>query len=39
MTILDNIGGTRLLPLERVVPTGSARVLLKLELENPTGSM
>src|SRR5690349_15149901 len=39
MTMLDNIGGTRLVPLERVVPKGSARVLLKLEIENPTGSM
>jgi cysteine synthase A len=33
------IGNTRLLPLRRVVPDGSAAVLLKLEYENPTGSM
>ncbi|HEY6148118.1 MAG TPA: cysteine synthase family protein [Thermoanaerobaculia bacterium] len=39
MTVLDTIGGTRLLPLIRMVPKGSARVLVKLEYENPTGSM
>jgi cysteine synthase A len=39
MTILDTIGRTRLLPLRHVVPEGSARVLIKLEYENPTGSM
>jgi cysteine synthase len=39
MTVLDLIGGTRLLPLQRVVPAGSARILIKLEYENPTGSM
>ncbi len=39
MTVLDNIGRTRLLPLRHMVPEGSARVLLKLEYENPTGSM
>ncbi|HXV76859.1 MAG TPA: cysteine synthase family protein [Candidatus Polarisedimenticolaceae bacterium] len=39
MTVLDAIGGTRLLPLRRIVPAGSARVLVKLEYENPTGSM
>lgn len=33
------IGNTRLLPLRHVVPAGSARILLKLEYENPTGSM
>src|SRR5690348_9628416 len=37
--ILDMIGKTRILPLRRIVPEGSARILLKLELENPTGSM
>lgn len=37
--ILDTIGRTRLLPLRHVVPEGSARVLIKLEYENPTGSM
>ena len=39
MTALDAIGGTRLYPLEHIVPEGSARILLKLEYENPTGSM
>ena len=39
MSILDTIGRTRLVPLRRMVPEGHARVLLKLELENPTGSM
>jgi cysteine synthase A len=39
MSLLDAIGGTRLVPLRRVVPEGSARVLVKLEGENPTGSM
>lgn len=37
--ILDCIGNTRLLPLRRVVPANGARILLKLESENPTGSM
>lgn len=37
--ILQSIGNTTLLPLRRVVPKGSARILLKLESENPTGSM
>jgi len=39
MRILDMIGRTRTLPLQRMVPAGSARILLKLEYENPTGSM
>jgi cysteine synthase A len=38
-TILDSIGKTTLLPLRNLVPKGSARILLKLESENPTGSM
>jgi cysteine synthase len=37
--ILHCIGNTSLLPLRRVVPHNGARVLLKLESENPTGSM
>jgi len=37
--ILDCIGHTTLLPLRRVVPANGARILLKLESENPTGSM
>ena len=39
MTMLDLIGGTRLVPLRSMVPEGSASVLVKLESENPTGSM
>jgi len=39
MTILDTIGQTRLLPLQHMLPAGSARILVKLEYENPTGSM
>ena len=37
--ILSRIGGTSLLPLRRIVPSNGARLLLKLESENPTGSM
>ena len=39
LAALAAIGGTRLVPLARLVPDGSARILLKLEYENPTGSM
>lgn len=39
MRVLDTIGRTRLIPLQQIVPEGSARILLKLEYENPTGSM
>jgi cysteine synthase A len=38
-SILDRIGRTPLVALASLVPPGSARVLLKLESENPTGSM
>lgn len=37
--ILHCIGGTSLVPLRKVVPENGARILLKLESENPTGSM
>ena len=37
--ILQRIGNTTLMPLRRIVPKGNARILLKLESENPTGSM
>jgi cysteine synthase len=37
--ILDCIGETSLLALRKIVPGNSARILLKLENENPTGSM
>jgi cysteine synthase A len=39
MTVLNTIGRTRLIPLRHIVPQGSARILVKLEYENPTGSM
>ncbi len=39
MSVLDTIGRTRLVPLRHVVPETSARILVKLEFENPTGSM
>jgi len=38
-TILDTIGDTPLLQLRTVVPANGARILLKLESQNPTGSM
>jgi cysteine synthase len=38
-SILRRIGDTPLLELRRVVPDHCARVLIKLEAENPTGSM
>ena len=38
-SILDSIGDTPLLALGRVLPAGCARVLVKLESANPTGSM
>ncbi len=37
--ILQCIGNTSLLPLRNIVPQNGARILLKLENENPTGSM
>ncbi|HEY7461680.1 MAG TPA: cysteine synthase family protein [Gemmatimonadota bacterium] len=39
VTVLNAIGRTRLIPLQHMVPQQSARILLKLECENPTGSM
>ena len=39
MDILDAIGNTSLVRLRRVVPAGCAEILVKLEWENPTGSM
>jgi cysteine synthase A len=39
MTILDLIGRTSLVPLQHMVPEGRARIMVKLEYENPTGSM
>jgi len=37
--ILSRVGVTSLLPLRRIVPANGARILLKIESENPTGSM
>ena len=39
MSILGAIGNTPLVELTRIVPEGSARIVAKLELANPTGSM
>ncbi len=39
MDILDSIGNTPLVQLRRVVHESSARLLVKLEMANPTGSM
>ncbi len=38
-SILQTIGSTTLMELRHVVPAGHARVLVKVEAENPTGSM
>ncbi|MGH9442755.1 MAG: PLP-dependent cysteine synthase family protein [Thermoanaerobaculia bacterium] len=37
--ILPRIGNTSMIALRKVVPSNGARVLLKMESENPTGSM
>jgi len=39
MSALDGIGNTPLVELRRIVPPGAARLLIKLEAANPTGSM
>ena len=39
MDILGSIGNTPLVELKRVVLAGSGKVLVKLEMANPTGSM
>lgn len=39
MHILDAIGNTSIVQLRKVVPTGCAAIFVKLEWENPTGSM
>jgi cysteine synthase A len=38
-SVLQAIGNTPLVELRRVVPQGCARILVKLEGQNPTGSM
>lgn len=37
--ILSCIGSTSLLPLRKILPKNGARIFLKIESENPTGSM
>ena len=37
--VMAGIGNTPLVELTRIVPRGSARVFMKLEWANPTGSM
>jgi cysteine synthase A len=39
MSVLAAVGNTPLVELRRVVPSGAARLLAKLEYANPTGSM
>ncbi len=39
MSILHSIGNTSLVQLRKVVPPGCASILVKLEWENPTGSV
>ena len=39
MDILSAVGNTSIVRLRRIVPPGCADVLVKLEWENPTGSM
>lgn len=39
MQILDAVGNTSIVQLRRVVPEGAAQILVKLEWENPTGSL
>jgi cysteine synthase A len=38
-TILDTIGNTPLLELQHVKPSNGARIFIKMESRNPTGSM
>ena len=38
-SILERIGKTALVELRRIKPDNGVRILLKLESENPTGSM
>jgi cysteine synthase len=38
-SVVESIGNTPTVPLRRLVPPGSARILAKLEWANPTGSM
>ena len=37
--VLECVGGTSMVALRKIVPKSGARILLKVESENPTGSM
>src|SRR5512141_741292 len=39
MNILEAVGNTSLVQLRKIVPPGCADIFVKLEWENPTGSM
>ena len=39
MTVLEAIGNTSIVQLNKVLPAGAAQIFAKLEWENPTGSM
>ncbi len=39
MSVLNAVGNTPLVQLTRLAPSGAARVMVKLEYANPTGSM
>jgi cysteine synthase A len=39
MEVLTSVGNTSLVELRRVVPPGCAKIAVKLEYQNPTGSM
>src|SRR5687767_15374733 len=39
MSVLDAIGNTSMVRLRNVVPSGCASIFVKLEWENPTGSL
>jgi len=39
MNVLNAVGNTSMVRLQKIVPSGSAEILVKLEWENPTGSM
>ena len=38
-TLLDSVGNTALVELRRITPNNGARILVKMENQNPTGSM
>src|SRR5262245_65593783 len=39
MNVLDAIGNTSMVELRRITPSSGARIVVKCEWENPTGSM